>query len=117
MRSVVRVIRSRIAANFSFGRCFKDGVFEIGQLVHHLRNDRSAPIQREDAVLPEIVAQRTADVDEIELVVVAFVGESRGDSIVFVTDDRRVVSNCIDVVEFASGFLPVSIHREIDQGA
>jgi len=86
-------------------------------LVDHLRDDVVALIQREDTVIPEIVVKRSADMDEVELVLAVLVSKSRDDTIITVTDDRGVVSDCIHVIEFRSSLVPVSIHREIEQGA
>jgi len=60
-------------------------------LVDHLRNDLLPTVQGEDAIVPEGVTQRSADVDEIELVVTVFVGKGCDDAAISVTDDRRVV--------------------------
>jgi len=57
-------------------------------------------VQGEDAIVPEGVTQRSADVDEIELVVTVFVGKGCDDAAISVTDDRRVVSDCADIIEF-----------------
>ena len=55
--------------------------------------------------------------DEIELMVTIFVGKGRDDALISVTDDCRVVSDCVDVIEVGSCLVPVSVHREIQQGA
>lgn len=36
-------------------------------LINHLGNDLGATLQREHAVIPEVVAKRLADVDEVKL--------------------------------------------------
>jgi len=86
-------------------------------LVDHLRNDLLPTVQGEDAIVPEGVTQRSADVDEIELVVTVFVGKGCDDAVISVTDDRRVVSDCADIIEFGGSFVPVSVDRQIQQGA
>jgi len=72
-------------------------------------------VQGEDAIVPEGVTQRSADVDEIELVVTVFVGKGCDDAAISVTDDRRVVSDCADIIEFGGSFVPVSVDRQIQQ--
>jgi len=84
-------------------------------LVDHLRNDLLPTVQGEDAIVPEGVTQRSADVDEIELVVTVFVGKGCDDAAISVTDDRRVVSDCADIIEFGGSFVPVSVDRQIQQ--
>jgi hypothetical protein len=86
-------------------------------LVDHLRDDLVPPIQGEHAVVPEVVVKRSADVDEIELVIAVFVGKGRDDALISVTDDRRVVSDCVDVIEIGCCLVPVSVDREIQQRA
>jgi len=71
-------------------------------LVDHLRNDLLPTVQGEDAIVPEGVTQRSADVDEIELVVTVFVGKGCDDAVISVTDDRRVVSDCADISSSAA---------------
>jgi len=54
-------------------------------------------------------------VDEIELVITGFVGKGRDDTFISVTDDRRVVSDCVDVIEVSGCLIPVSVDREISR--
>jgi hypothetical protein len=56
-------------------------------------------------------------VDEIGLVIVVFVGKGRNDTVISVTDDRRVVSDCVDVIEVGGCLVLISVHREIQQRA
>ena len=53
--------------------------------------------------------------DEIELVTTIFVGKGRGDALISVTDDRRVVSDCVDVIEVGGCLVSVSVDRQIQQ--
>ena len=76
-----------------------------------------SPVYREDAVVPEVVVKRPTDVDEIELVITSFVGKGRDDTLISVTDDRRVVSDCVDIIEVGCCLVPISVDREIQQGA
>jgi len=50
-------------------------------------------------------------------VVTVFVGKGCDDAAISVTDDRRVVSDCADIIEFGGSFVPVSVDRQIQQGA
>lgn len=84
-------------------------------LVDHLQNDLGATLQREHAVIPESVVQRSADVDEIKLVGMSFVSKRLNDTAFSVTDDRRVISDCIDGIENGSCLVPLSVDREIQQ--
>jgi len=90
-------------------------VLQMEHLVDHLRNDLLPTVQGEDAIVPEGVTQRSADVDEIEAVVTVFVGKGCDDAAISVTDDRRVVSDCADIIEFGGSFVPVSVDRQIQQ--
>ena len=60
-------------------------------LVDHFRDDLGAPPQGEHAVIPEVVTQRPANVDEIKLMFPGFVGKRRDDTVISVTDDRIVI--------------------------
>ena len=53
-------------------------------LVDYLRDDVVALIQREDTVIPEIVVQRSTDVDEVKLVIVVVISKGRDDTIPYV---------------------------------
>jgi hypothetical protein len=79
------------------------------QFVQHFQNGFFTRLQREDAVVPEVVSQCLADVEQIELVLVVLVGERLDDVLVSVTDDRRVVSDCVDIIEVGSRLVPVSV--------
>jgi len=48
-------------------------------------------------------------------VVTVFVGKGCDDAAISVTDDRRVVSDCADIIEFGGSFVPVSVDRQIQQ--
>ena len=86
-------------------------------LTNHLRDDLSALIQRDYAIVPEIVVQGSTNVDEIELMITILVGKGYHNALITVTDDCRVISDCVDIVEFSGRLVPVSIDREIQQGA
>lgn len=49
-----------------------------------------------DTVVPQVVVKRSANVDEIELVITVFVNKGCDNAAIAVTDDRCVVSDCAD---------------------
>ena len=51
--------------------------------------------------------------DEVKLVIAVFVGKGRDDAVISVTDDRRVVSDCVNLIEIGSCLVPVGINRQI----
>ena len=55
--------------------------------------------------------------DEIELMFAAFVGKRRDNTGIRVTDDRSVVSDCINIVESGCCLVPVSVDRQIQKGS
>jgi len=86
-------------------------------LVDHLRNDLLPTVQGEDAIVPEGVTQRSADVDGSSW-------WSRFSSVKAVTMPLSaslttvvVVSDCADIIEFGGSFVPVSVDRQIQRGA
>jgi len=86
-------------------------------LVDHLRNDLLPTVQGEDAIVPEGVTPAFGRRGRDRLVVTVFVGKGCDDAAISVTDDRRVVSDCADIIEFGGSFVPVSVDRQIQQGA
>lgn len=58
-------------------------------LVGHFRHGLNATLQGEDTVIPEVVVQRSANVDYVELVLTVLVGKRRVDAVFNVTDARR----------------------------
>ena len=80
-------------------------------LVDHLRDDLVPPFQREHIVVPEVVGRVPSDVNKIKLVGTVFTTKWCDDAVLSVTDDRRVVSDCVDLIESGGCLVPVSIDR------
>ena len=55
--------------------------------------------------------------DRDKLVTVIFINKGRNDTVLSIIDNRGVVSDCTYLIKLGSSLVPVSIHREIEQGA
>lgn len=83
------------------------------QLITDFRDDSFAFLQRQYAINRQPVSERPWDMDKVTLMCACLFSKRVHEAGLTVTDDRRVVSDCVFLVKRISYLIPSSVDRDI----